>query len=143
MPTWATLYKEKEVRGGISDKTSPARPLEVLSYLWHNTSTINSFKKNKIFKEVQISTYSKVFKLTQANTLVKSIDWTHATRFLSEEVCISNSMAYPFRLSLFFTPSSHTKGVFSISNFDTKLTRKKWRKKNDLNLIISFKISMI
>jgi hypothetical protein len=52
------------------------------------------------------------------------------TRFLSEEVHISNSMAYPFILSLFFTPSSHPKGVFFIPNFDTDQTRKKWRKKS-------------
>jgi hypothetical protein len=50
-------------------------------------------------------------------------------RFLSEEVPISNSMAYSFILSLFFTPSSHPKGVFSIPNFDIEQTRKKWRKK--------------
>jgi hypothetical protein len=49
-------------------------------------------------------------------------------RFLSEEVHISNSMAYTFRLSLFFTPSSHPKKVFSIPNFDIEQTRKKWRK---------------
>jgi hypothetical protein len=66
-------------------------------------------------------------------------------RFLSEEVHISNSMAYSFILSLFFTPSSHPKGVFSIPNFDIEQTRKKWRKKKKqgLNLNINFKISMI
>lgn len=125
----SNTLQEKGCRGAQVTKTSPARPLEVLSYLWHKTSSINSFKKNKVFNKVQISTYSKVFKLTRANTLVKSIDWTHATRFLSEEVHISNSMAYPFKLSLFFTPSSHPKRSFLYPQLWHKANKKKVEKK--------------